>query len=92
MSVVGPCEWCGGPQVWTVIRGEIYEACKGGCLPLPLEGLVPPTDSEMDARDAGFDGTLEEGVGRACEGVDAQTSEENYYAQAPEELGFPSEL
>ena len=37
----GPCEWCGGPQLWTVIRGEMYVACRNGCLPLPMEGIVP---------------------------------------------------
>ncbi len=33
----GPCEWCGGPSWWTVIRGEVWTLCKQGCLPLPLE-------------------------------------------------------
>ena len=42
----GPCEWCGGPQRWTIIRGDMYVSCDGGCLPLDLEGLVPPSDSE----------------------------------------------
>ncbi len=46
MSVAGPCEWCGGPQVWTTIRGDVYVSCLGGCQPLPLEGLVPPPDSK----------------------------------------------
>ncbi len=36
----GPCEWCGGPQYWTVVRGEMWVTCKGGCLPLPLAGEV----------------------------------------------------
>ncbi len=38
----GPCEWCGGPQWWTVVRGEMWVCCKLGCLPLPLEGEVLP--------------------------------------------------
>ena len=38
----GPCEWCGGPQHWTIIAGEVYVSCDEGCLPLDLEGLVPP--------------------------------------------------
>ena len=46
MSVAGPCEWCGGPQVWTIIRGEVYESCNGGCSPLPGLGLDPPPDSK----------------------------------------------
>ena len=36
----GPCEWCGGPQLWTVVRGEMWVSCKRGCLPLPFEGEV----------------------------------------------------
>ncbi len=39
----GPCEWCGGPQWWTVVRGEMWVCCKLGCLPLPIEGEVGPT-------------------------------------------------
>ncbi len=46
VSAAGPCEWCGGPQKWTLIRDEVYVACEEGCLPLPLDGLVPPIDSE----------------------------------------------
>ncbi len=38
----GPCEWCGGPQYWTIIADEMYTMCQEGCLPLPLEGVVPP--------------------------------------------------
>ena len=38
----GPCEWCGGPQWWTTVLGEIYVACKNGCLPLPWAEEVPP--------------------------------------------------
>ncbi len=47
-SPAGPCEWCGGPQVWTFIRGDMYVACESGCLPLSLEGLTPPPVSEGD--------------------------------------------
>ncbi len=39
----GPCEWCGGPQQWTIIRELMYVRCIRGCLPLDLEGLVPPS-------------------------------------------------
>ncbi len=45
----GPCEWCGGRQVWTIVAGEMYVMCLEGCLPLPLEGLAPPPDSEIVA-------------------------------------------
>lgn len=52
MSFPGKCEWCGGRQVWTVVRDIIYVACVDECQPfLPgfsdLEvdgiGLEPPT-------------------------------------------------
>ena len=50
MSFPGPCEWCGGSQVWTTIRGEVYVSCDGGCSPLPGLGLDPPPDSEEFVR------------------------------------------
>ncbi len=51
----GPCEWCGGPQWWTFIRGEMYVACKRGCAPLPLEGLVPPEGVDPEVGDGWVD-------------------------------------
>ena len=36
----GPCEWCGGPQWWTIVHDEMWVCCKRGCLPLPFEGEV----------------------------------------------------
>ncbi len=75
----GPCEWCGGPQVWTIIAGEVYVACEGGCLPLPLEGLAPPLDSELCAISE-FDPDMElfRGGGVApCEGADSKESEDD---------------
>ncbi len=66
----GPCEWCGGPQHWTVIRGLVHVSCILGCRPLPLEYLEPPPDSERDV--SGMtrpEGTLLEGGGsRTYEG------------------------
>ncbi len=41
----GPCEWCGGPQLWTIRGGEMWVRCSGGCLPLWEEEL-PPRDSD----------------------------------------------
>ncbi len=41
----GPCEWCGGPQWWTVVRGDLWVCCKSGCLPLPLEGEILPSSA-----------------------------------------------
>jgi len=38
----GPCEWCGGPQNWTIHAGEMYVRCIGGCLPLFDEEVVIP--------------------------------------------------
>ena len=38
----GSCEWCGGPQNWTFMHGEMYVRCQLGCLPLELPGLTPP--------------------------------------------------
>jgi len=78
-SPAGPCEWCGGPQVWTIIRGDMYVSCDGGCLPLPFAELVPPPDS-MDLRPIsevirGMELPEEEGV-VPLEGSDARTSVE----------------
>ena len=73
----GPCEWCGGPQWWTVILGEVAVACKLGCLPLLLEGLDPLPDSEKSEQSPKLRhiGTLLEGGGsRPYEGGDAKTS------------------
>ena len=45
----GPCEWCGGPQWWTIIRGELWVKCQSGCEALPgLEGLEPPVESDRE--------------------------------------------
>jgi len=63
----GPCEWCGGPQWWTIIRGEMYVACQAGCLPLPLDGLTPPSGSdpaELVMTPKVAVGTFEEGEGK----------------------------
>ena len=44
----GPCEWCGGPQWWTAVRGELWVLCKGGCLALPeLEEELPPDSASV---------------------------------------------
>ncbi len=45
----GPCEWCGGPQWWTVVRGEVWVSCKGGCSSLPgLEDLPRPDSDSVE--------------------------------------------
>ncbi len=75
-SPAGACEWCGGPQHWTIIRGDMYVSCDGGCVPLPLEGLVPPPDCEEvvapEEKPNSTGGTSCKGEGsKPCEGVDA---------------------
>ncbi len=75
-SPAGPCEWCGGPQHWTIIAGEMYVSCDGGCLPLGLEGLAPPSDSEELVRPEEtpkMEPSEEEGVG-PYEGGDARVN------------------
>jgi len=73
----GPCEWCGGPQHWTIIRGDMYVSCDGGCIPLPLEGLVPPPGSEgreWPTEEKPY-GTFKIGGGsKPCEGAGADDS------------------
>ncbi len=73
-SPAGPCEWCGGQQRWTVIRGLVHVSCVLGCLPLPLECLVPPPDSDVRDSEPGFRpiGTFlrKEGT-EPCEGGEA---------------------
>ena len=51
----GPCEWCGGPQWWTVVLGAMYVCCKAGCLPLPLEGEVLPGTAGSTIEHEGVD-------------------------------------
>ena len=44
----GPCEWCGGPQWWTIVSGEMYVKCQNGCVSLfPSEVYdFPPTSED----------------------------------------------
>ena len=44
-SVAGPCEWCGGPQKWTVRNDVMYVRCALGCLGL-FDELLPLPDGE----------------------------------------------
>jgi len=48
----GPCEWCGGPQWWTIVRGEMFVKCQGGCVSLweTERYNVPPPDGEVVIR------------------------------------------
>ncbi len=29
-SFLGACRTCGGPQVWTIVHGEVWVACRDG--------------------------------------------------------------
>ena len=47
----GLCEWCGGPQQWTFVRGVMYVRCRLGCEMLPFtEFAVPVVDANPVAR------------------------------------------
>jgi len=77
----GPCEWCGGPQQWTIIAGEMYVRCVDGCLPLDLEGLVPPhpnSEESLISFEGLSSGTILRMGGVPCEGgaADENTTKE----------------
>ncbi len=80
MTSVGPggtCEWCGGPQWWTMAAGEMWVACQRDCQADQLEFWSPPTPDVKEGEE--FDeqhwGTLNGEVGRQTpEGGDARTS------------------
>ena len=74
----GLCEWCGGPQLWTIVQDEMYVMCKAGCLPLPFEGeVLPSLSGDLESIWMILPRVLEQlgegGVG-PCEGSDAKTS------------------
>ena len=76
----GPCEWCGGPQNWTIIRGEMYVRCIDGCLPLDLEGLVPShpiSEEDFWTPEGAGEGTILRMGGVPLEGDAAKTSEDS---------------
>ena len=77
-SPAGPCEWCGGPQSWTIISGEMYVQCVGGCLGLGLEDTDSLPDASVHAWVGGSKAAVEpEGIRGVvpCEGGDARTSD-----------------
>ena len=72
----GPCEWCGGPQNWTIIAGEMYVRCVGGCLGLFEEEGSIPSRSEWPEKAWVFgDGTSEKEGVVPLEGPEASTGE-----------------
>ena len=44
MSFPGLCVRCGGPQVWTLVSGDVWVACEHDCLSEQLDafGRNPP--------------------------------------------------
>jgi len=46
----GPCEWCGGPQWWTIVSGVMYVKCQAGCVSLfPEERFnFDPPDGDLE--------------------------------------------
>ncbi len=78
----GACEWCGGPQWWSVHAGVMYVKCQSGCVSLfPEDRVNFLPDSELGENDewgprfsgSPF-GTIEEGEGVTCEGSEASKS------------------
>ncbi len=64
----GPCEWCGGPQNWAIIRGDMYVRCIGGCQGLWADQLViPPHIGE--SRVEYYEGGALDGTSEMMEGV-----------------------
>jgi len=77
----GPCERCGGPTVWTVVRGEMFVACGDDCLEEQLDafGRNPPLVALLPER-AGDRTNAEveliEGMGVVpCEGGEARMTD-----------------
>ncbi len=61
------------------MRGELYVQCKGGCLPLPLEGLglTPVSEIVDQVLDDIAEGTSKGGRGKGTqEGGDAAVSDD----------------
>ena len=67
----GSCERCGGPQFWTIVRGEVWVACEDDCLSdqhdlflprtPPLIALEDPLESLGTVLEGEGSGTLEGG-------------------------------
>ena len=74
----GPCEWCGGPQNWTVASGVMYVRCINGCQSLftgERVDLLPSSERSLpylEGRDEVGTFGGEEGVPR--KGADAGTT------------------
>ena len=58
-SPAGKCEWCGGPQNWTIVRGEMYVLCQAGCLGLFDEGPGDPLPDSEWPRGMDYQGAME---------------------------------
>jgi len=84
----GPCEWCGGPQNWTIASGVMYVRCKAGCQSLFGEERVTiPPPSEIPEHD--FEGRgLAEGTSAGGMGLPRKGSEANGSASDGCDLPF----
>ena len=66
----GPCEWCGGPQWWTVVSDVMYVKCQAGCISLfPSErfSFLPPEGELLELDDAYCSSHVELNGGRRVE-------------------------
>ena len=68
MGFPGECDRCGGSQVWTVHRDEIWVACKHDCIDqqIDLFGRNPPMIALYEREDPKKDrsGTNQTGEGK----------------------------
>ena len=84
----GPCEWCGGPQQWTIASGVMYVRCRAGCSSLFADERVnfpPPSEWLEVAADLKAD---EDGTSAGGKGVPRKGSEANGSALETDELPF----
>ncbi len=78
----GPCEWCGGPQWWTIVSGVMYVKCQLGCVSLfPEERYnFSPPDGDLEHVSEVLD-RLGFGTSRGEEGVTRSGCEANKSAR-----------
>ena len=91
----GPCEWCGGPQSWTIISDAMYVRCVGGCQ--GLFGEAAPThllDSEGYPKPPQGSGVEHEGkeAGRALVGGAAEEMDRSQEEVTEPPVGWLSTL
>ena len=60
-ALAGPCEWCGGPQNWTIALGVMWVRCVNGCQSLfPEESVTlhPNSEETMQNLEGAGEGTI----------------------------------